>query len=90
MRRWLAKKRANELVTDTEGLKKLEFQRNKRPQQRDGPLRETLERNLARLNDRDPNVLSSPAYCPERPGLNYNVAILKFRKAVHPFGLSEA
>jgi hypothetical protein len=40
-----------------------------------------------RLNDRALNALTSLADCPGRVGMNYNAAILKFRKAAHPFGL---
>jgi hypothetical protein len=39
------------------------------------------------LNERVQNVLTSLAYYPERLGTNYNAAILKFRRAAHPFGL---
>ena len=33
------------------------------------------------------NVSTSLAYYPEKLGITYNAAILKFRKTAHPFGL---
>jgi len=39
------------------------------------------------VNDRVQNVLTSLVYYQERLSINHNAAILKFRKAAHPFGL---
>jgi len=40
-----------------------------------------------RVNDRVQDRLTSLVYYPERLSIDYDVAILKLRKAAHPFGL---